>query len=178
MNGKSVEYVGFWSRVLANLVDSSMLVVGGVMPSYYVSGYFGDGNTVQTGSFWGEFLIGWVLYAIIVVTFWVIKQATPGKIAISAKIVDATTGGHPGTGRLIVRYLAYSTLVFLPSLSISAVLFLLFGLGEHLPEIEQPPILTLLFLPLWIGILWVAFDKKKQGWHDKLANTVVVSEVS
>jgi uncharacterized RDD family membrane protein YckC len=29
-------------------------------------------------------------------------------------------------------------------------------------------------LPLFIGLIWVAFDKKKQSWHDKLAGTVVV----
>lgn len=29
-------------------------------------------------------------------------------------------------------------------------------------------------LPLCLGLIWVAFDKKKQGWHDKLAHTVVV----
>lgn len=29
-------------------------------------------------------------------------------------------------------------------------------------------------LPCMLGILWVAFDKKKQGWHDKLSGTVVV----
>jgi len=29
-------------------------------------------------------------------------------------------------------------------------------------------------IPLGLGIFWVAFDKKKQGFHDKLANTVVV----
>nr|WP_233448331.1 RDD family protein [Vibrio penaeicida] len=23
--------------------------------------------------------------------------------------------------------------------------------------------------------MWVAWDKRKQGWHDKLANTVVIS---
>ena len=28
-------------------------------------------------------------------------------------------------------------------------------------------------IPLGLGIFWVAFDKKKQGFHDKLANTVV-----
>ena len=27
-----------------------------------------------------------------------------------------------------------------------------------------------------LGILWVAFDKKKQGWHDKLAGTVVIEK--
>ena len=29
-------------------------------------------------------------------------------------------------------------------------------------------------IPLGLGIFWVALDKKKQGWHDKLAGTVVV----
>jgi len=32
----------------------------------------------------------------------------------------------------------------------------------------------LAIIPLFIGILWVAWDKKKQGWHDKLAKTVVI----
>jgi uncharacterized RDD family membrane protein YckC len=30
------------------------------------------------------------------------------------------------------------------------------------------------FLVLLLGVIWVAFDARKQGWHDKLANTVVV----
>jgi uncharacterized RDD family membrane protein YckC len=29
-------------------------------------------------------------------------------------------------------------------------------------------------IPLFLGIIWVAFDKRKQGWHDKLAGTVVI----
>ncbi|MGB1159187.1 MAG: RDD family protein [Porticoccaceae bacterium] len=29
-------------------------------------------------------------------------------------------------------------------------------------------------LVLLIGILWVAFDRRKQGWHDKLAGSVVI----
>lgn len=27
---------------------------------------------------------------------------------------------------------------------------------------------------LGIGFIWVAFDKNKQGWHDKIANTFVI----
>lgn len=30
------------------------------------------------------------------------------------------------------------------------------------------------FVPLGIGYFWVAFDSKKQGWHDKIAGTYVV----
>ena len=29
---------------------------------------------------------------------------------------------------------------------------------------------------LGLGFLWVAFDKRKQGWHDKLAKTAVVKK--
>lgn len=29
-------------------------------------------------------------------------------------------------------------------------------------------------LPLCLGFIWVGIDRKKQGWHDKLAGTVVV----
>jgi uncharacterized RDD family membrane protein YckC len=27
-----------------------------------------------------------------------------------------------------------------------------------------------------LGFLWVAFDAKKQGWHDKMAGTVVIRD--
>jgi uncharacterized RDD family membrane protein YckC len=29
-------------------------------------------------------------------------------------------------------------------------------------------------LPCWIGLLWAAFDSRAQGWHDKIASTVVL----
>lgn len=30
------------------------------------------------------------------------------------------------------------------------------------------------FFVLFIGVIWVAFDPQKQGWHDKIASTYVV----
>ncbi len=29
-------------------------------------------------------------------------------------------------------------------------------------------------IPLMLGMFWIAFDKKRQGWHDKMAGTVVI----
>ncbi|MCM2680798.1 RDD family protein [Echinimonas agarilytica] len=29
-------------------------------------------------------------------------------------------------------------------------------------------------VPLCLGFIWIAFDDKKQGWHDKIARTVVI----
>ena len=31
-------------------------------------------------------------------------------------------------------------------------------------------------LPLLLGFVWVAFDKRKQGFHDKLAGTLVIRD--
>ncbi len=29
-------------------------------------------------------------------------------------------------------------------------------------------------IPLFLGIIWVGIDKRKQGWHDKIAGTAVI----
>ena len=29
-------------------------------------------------------------------------------------------------------------------------------------------------IPLFLGFFWVAFDNRKQAWHDKLANTLII----
>ncbi|WP_439133257.1 RDD family protein [Pseudomaricurvus sp.] len=31
-------------------------------------------------------------------------------------------------------------------------------------------------IPLMLGIIWVGFDRRKQGFHDKLAKTVVIKQ--
>jgi uncharacterized RDD family membrane protein YckC len=46
------------------------------------------------------------------------------------------------------------------------------------PTIKQWVIRYIAYIPaaliLFLGFLWIIWDKKKQGWHDKLAGTVVV----
>ena len=36
---------------------------------------------------------------------------------------------------------------------------------------------TISGLVFGLGFIWIAFDKKKQGWHDKIASTVVVKRI-
>ncbi len=31
-------------------------------------------------------------------------------------------------------------------------------------------------IPLFLGIFWVGWDQRKQGWHDKIAGTLVIKE--
>jgi uncharacterized RDD family membrane protein YckC len=134
-----LEYVGFWARVGATLIDTALVLVVclPLVTLVYGSSYWTSETLLQGPA---DFLINWLLPAIAVVVFWIYRQATPGKIAIGARIVDAETGGKPGTRQLVIRYLGYYVSM----------------------------------LPLMAGMVWVAFDARKQGWHDKLAGTVVV----
>ncbi len=32
------------------------------------------------------------------------------------------------------------------------------------------------YFVLWLGFIWILFDPKRQGWHDKIAKTLVVED--
>jgi len=134
-----LEYAGFWVRMGASLIDSLLLlmIMVPVLLGVYGEFYFESTELVQGPV---DFLMNYVFPAVMVICFWIIWSATPGKMAISATIVDAKTGGEPSVGQYVGRYFAY----------------------------------LLAALPLGLGLIWVAFDPRKQGWHDKLAGTVVV----
>lgn len=139
MQPDELEYVGFWPRVGASLIDTILLgvIIWPILTAFYGESYWTSESFIQGPM---DFLLSWVFPAVAVILFWVAKQATPGKMAVSAKIVDAKTGNAARTGQLIGRYFAY----------------------------------YLSLIPLGLGFIWVAFDERKQGWHDKLAGTVVV----
>lgn len=50
----------------------------------------------------------------------------------------------------------------------------------HQLSLGQAIIRQLAYIPstliLLLGFFWIGFDKKKQGWHDKIAGTVVVKD--
>ena len=139
MDNTELEYVGFWPRVWASTIDTvlALIVCIPLLTWIYGYGYWQADAFIQGPA---DLFINWILPAIAVVLFWVFRQATPGKMAISARIVDARTGGKPTTGQCVGRYLAY----FIST------------------------------IPLFLGLIWVGIDARKQGWHDKLAGTVVV----
>lgn len=139
MEDMDLEYVGFWSRVGASIIDSLLVAVIclPLVTWLYGGDYWLDPRLIKGPL---DFLISWILPAVGIVLFWNYRQATPGKMAISARIVDAKTGQAPSTRQLVIRYLGY----FVST------------------------------IPFGLGLMWVGFDPRKQGWHDKLAGTVVV----
>ena len=134
-----VEYAGFWIRVWASVIDSVLLLVIVVPPltAIYGTEYW---TNPSTDFQWADFLFNYILPAAAIITFWIYKSATPGKMMCHLLIVDSRTGEKPSSGQMIGRYLAY----------------------------------YLSMLPFFLGFIWVAIDERKQGWHDKLARTVVV----
>ena len=106
--GEKLEYVGFWPRLGASLIDSilAMMIVYPLLYAFYGGEYFAS-EQLMPGV--GDFILTHVLPAVAIIIFWIYRSATPGKMAIRAKIVDARTGGHPSTGQLIVRYLGISS---------------------------------------------------------------------
>ena len=139
METQDLEYVGFGPRVGAALLDGVWLGIITMPITYSVYGpeYWQSEKLIHGGA---DVLVNWIFPAIAVIAFWIKRQATPGKSAVSAKIVDARTGRAPSPGQCVGRYLGY----------------------------------TVASLPLGLGILWIVFDERKQGWHDKLAGTVVI----
>ena len=136
----SVEYAGFWQRALAFLVDWLIVTVitVPVIVLAFGANYFSLDLATRS---WD--LVTTLVVGAVVIGFWRYCGATPGKLALAIKIVDAKTGAPPSTGRLVVRFLCYF---------LSAV-------------------------PLYLGFIWIAVDRRKQGWHDKIAGTVVIQEL-
>ena len=86
-----LEYAGFWIRVWASVIDTVILgvLIYPTLTAIYGNSYWEGTDFIQGPA---DFLISWVLPAIAVVWFWIARQATPGKMAIGARIVDANTG--------------------------------------------------------------------------------------
>jgi uncharacterized RDD family membrane protein YckC len=133
------EYVGFWARVGATLIDTIILLMISA-PLMYM--FYGDSYLYSDDFVLGfvDVIVNYIFPLVAVLIFWTYKSATPGKMAIKAIIVDADTGKRPTTKQYIIRYFGYFISI----------------------------------LPLCLGLMWVGWDSKKQGWHDKLAKTVVI----
>ncbi|HVT35891.1 MAG TPA: RDD family protein, partial [Nevskiaceae bacterium] len=105
-----VEYVGFWARVLAAIIDTIavgllLAVVSYVLGLRDLITLDAGGSPVFHAEALGDTAINRLLYAAVIVGFWSWKMATPGKMVINAVIVDASTFGKPTLGQLIGRYL-------------------------------------------------------------------------
>ncbi len=138
-------YAGFWVRFFAQIIDGILFLLITLPVLYLIYGEAYFTTDPATGSpFFGtaDVLISLVFPLVACLWFWIKKGATPGKMLLGLKVLDAKTGNLLTLGQAFLRYVGYI---------VSSLIFCL-------------------------GYIWVGFDKKKQGWHDKMAKTVVVRE--
>lgn len=138
-------YAGFWRRLGATLLDMVLFIslLSPVLYLVYGQEYFAWAQNhsllLQTYAPL-EFLLNKVLAVILLLVFWHINGATPGKRLLHCRVVDAATGSPLTWRQALLRILGYAVSI----------------------------------LTFYIGFLWIALDKRKQGLHDKIARTAVI----
>ncbi|RCS80647.1 RDD family protein [Brachybacterium alimentarium] len=156
----AVKMAAMTHRLVARILDAVILGIAlGVLMGIAVAiiaaaASVDDGSGSATGvgllGFLGLMTIAMVVvyaYEAVMIGFW---GATVGKMIMKVKVVKPRSGEAPGIGSGIVRYLIPGVCALIPFIG-------------------------------WLGTLacYVSptFDSsgRRQGWHDKVANTVVVS---
>jgi len=146
------EYAGFWIRVGATLIDALivMIIIFPILTLIYGSVYW-------HGNFYYSPYYGYVDNTHFFYGFWnfFFQFAVPLTATIWFWIKFQATPGKMATSLRVVDAKTGKPL------SIGQ------AVGRYFAYIVS-------LLPLGLGIFWIVFDKRKQGWHDKLAGSVVV----
>jgi len=129
-----VELASVGSRLLAQVLDLFWMLPLSMLFNL-VAALVNGGPMSDAG-----LVMAHLVSALIVLSFWVERQGTPGKLALGIRIVDAESGGPAPVGHLVLRYIGF----------------------------------LIALMPLGLGCLWALWDPRRQGWHDKMARTVVV----
>jgi uncharacterized RDD family membrane protein YckC len=153
--GPQPTYAGFWIRVVARIIDAFVVGIpfGILFGAFAVAGGAFAGHTdssnqgAQTAAaamFGGGFLLLWLFAAVAQVGYWIYFWGASGATLGMRLLHLKVVDANTGAP---IGY-ARATVRFLMSIVNSWACYL--------------------------GWIWVAFDPRKQGWHDKVANSVVL----
>ena len=160
-------YVGFWKRFLAFLVDSAvvLVVLSPLMIALYGGGYFGklaaEWSALTTSS--GD------------------PNADAARIAAMLSRPDSAIMALTDI-RVQIGF-GVAIILFWRFRGATPGKMLIKAKIVKAEDLAQPSAGRLIgrffayfvsILPACLGFLWIAWDKRKQGWHDKLAGTVVI----
>lgn len=139
------EYIGFWKRVVAGLIDTVILSILALSMFWLLSILMGQSleallsDDEPSWLTWKDVVMQLFFFGL-TVFFWKKFQSTPGKMLFSAIIVDEQTGRPPTIKQCAIRYIGF----------------------------------MLSLLPLGWGLISLSFNPRKQGYHDKMAKTLVI----
>lgn len=149
MNDSEVIYVGFWIRFLAFLIDSMIATIA-ITP--LVSTLIGEtlvsNYDLQDSAQMMQFLNDWSLKLGLELLF----MAT---IFILFWMIKSATPGK----MIFSAYIVDAKTL---------------GKASPMQNVIRYFGYFVSMIPLFMGFLWIALDKRKQGWHDKFAGTLVI----
>lgn len=140
------KYVGFWARFAANFLDGILISIF-VSPASIRIGYLLSKGKIRSDWISESACVAIALYS--------------GLYIISQVI-------------LLVLWSKKQASIGKMAISVKIVDAKTGGVPTKKQLIGRYFAYILSCLPLGIGFLWIAFDSKKQGWHDKLAGTAVI----
>ncbi|RME27921.1 MAG: hypothetical protein D6806_03775 [Deltaproteobacteria bacterium] len=137
----------FWRRLLAGIVDLAFIVAATLLSVLLSALVKGDGVAAAFGFFTERLSLLLLLFAMVFV-FWLVY------VTIFC-VFGGQTAGQMLLGLKVVDRFGHT-----PGWKVAFVRMV--GLGMS-------------FLVGCAGFVWIAFDAERRGWHDRLANTVVIS---
>ena len=150
-------YAGFWVRVVARLLDSLIVglpltllfgliaIAAGAFASTASNTSTDQSTQTAAGALFGGVFILFYLVAIVVgIGYWVYFWGTSGQTLAMRMLRLRVVDADTGAPIGIARALVRWLMTIVNSWA------------------------------CYLGWIWVAFDARKQGWHDKVANSVVL----
>jgi uncharacterized RDD family membrane protein YckC len=101
----TARYGGFWIRVAANVLD--LLIIGAVNRAMVATGsgaWVGITNTAVGKGPANYDITAPLLVIVAVIGFWIVWGATPGKMLLRLRIVDADNGQRAKAWQCVGRY--------------------------------------------------------------------------
>jgi uncharacterized RDD family membrane protein YckC len=144
----ALEFAGFWRRLGAFIIDLSALgAAASLLTPFH---WFGFGNFFD--------LSGYIDFPLLVIPF--VAVANPVSAMFSTVYFVTLWAWR---GQTLGMMIAGIRLIRTDGTEVDT--------GHSLTRLLGSVISA---LPLFAGLLWIAFDERRQGWHDKLATTYVV----
>lgn len=164
-----VAYASLAQRMAAAIIDTFvMLFPLFILSSFYFFSLDPEQQQAVTANPNNATLPGWVnllwssLYLLYCVWFTARKGQTPGKMAVGIRVINLKDGNIPDLNTAFIRNLFGFSWIVGGVLIVANPVIGFIGL--------------LLQIMVALGFASIGADRKRQGWHDKLAGTLVVKK--
>ena len=167
-DGRSVALASAGTRLAARIIDWTLLgALAAIVTGLFAAATIRDRDD-GNGTLWAATIVSIIVIGLLYeVSLIATRGETVGKLAVGAKVIRLADGAVPGWGTSLRRWAIPGLVGSLP---------LLAGIALESAGSEQ-----LVAIPVRLAglaalfcYLTLTWDHRRQGWHDKVAGTVVV----